>query len=39
MEFKRVFEDILTQELMQRTEKNQESIKDEITDFVKKYSK
>jgi hypothetical protein len=38
MEFKRVFEEILTQELMERTEKNQNDIKNEITDFVKKYS-
>ena len=38
MEFKRVFEEILTQELMERTEKNQKDIKNEITDFVKKYS-
>ena len=39
IELKRVFKEILTQELMQRTEQNQESIKNEITDFVKKYSK
>jgi hypothetical protein len=38
MEFKRVFEEILTQELMERTEQNQKDIKNEITDFVKKYS-
>lgn len=39
IEFKRVFKEILTQELMERTEQNQKNIKNEITDFVKKYSK
>ena len=37
-EFKKVFEEILTQELIQRTEQNQTKIKNEIIDFVKKYS-
>ena len=38
IEFKRVFKEILTQELMQRTEQNQKDIKNKITNFVKKYS-
>ncbi len=37
-EVKTVFRKILTQELMRRTKNNQEKVKNEIIDFVKKYS-
>jgi hypothetical protein len=38
-EFKTAFENILTEELMQRTIENQEKIKKDISDFVKAQSK
>lgn len=38
-EFKTAFENILTEELMQRTIENQEKIKKDISDFVKNQSK
>ena len=38
VEFKKVFEKILTEELMQRTKQNQDKVKNEIINFVKNYS-